>query len=100
MVMMLNSYTYSLQGLNGSGHFTSTLPTTMQQMEKNLSAVEFNSDEGNGPDNQLYSVNGMPFGYVGKDSAHLTTGTPYRIYLANVVEFDPINNFHMHGFTP
>ncbi|MDP9286802.1 MAG: multicopper oxidase domain-containing protein [Thermoproteota archaeon] len=97
MVMMLNSYTYSFQGVNGSGHFTPTLPATMQQMEKNLSAVEFNSDEGNGPDNQFYSVNGMPFGYVGKDSVHLTTGTPYRIYLANMVEFDPVNSFHMHG---
>jgi hypothetical protein len=27
----------------------------------------------------------MPFGYIGKDSVHLTTGTPYRIYLANPV---------------
>jgi FtsP/CotA-like multicopper oxidase with cupredoxin domain len=97
MVMMLNSYTYSFQGVNGSGHLTPTLPATMQDIQKNLSAVEFNSDEGNGPDNQFYSVNGMPFGYVGNDSVHLTTGTPYRIYLANMVEFDPVNSFHMHG---
>lgn len=97
MVMMLNSYTFSYEGLNGSGHFTPTLPATYQQMQKNLSAVEFNSDEGNGPDNQFYSVNGMPFGYIGTDSINLQTHTPYRIYLANMVEFDPINNFHMHG---
>ena len=32
----------------------------------NLSDVEQRSDEGNGPDNQFYSVNGMPFGYVEK----------------------------------
>jgi len=74
-----------------------TLPATMQQIKQNLSQVEENSDEGNGPDNQFYSVNGMPFGYVGRDSIHLTVGTPYRIYLANMVEFDPVNNFHMHG---
>jgi manganese oxidase len=97
MVMMLNSYTYSFQGVNGSGHLTPTLPATQQQIEKNLTDVTQKSDENNGPDNQFYSVNGMPFGYVGKDSVHLTTGTPYRIYLANMVEFDPVNSFHMHG---
>jgi FtsP/CotA-like multicopper oxidase with cupredoxin domain len=97
MVMMLNSYTYSFQGVNGSGHLTPTLPATMQQIEQNLSDVTQKSDENNGPDNQFYSVNGMPFGYVGKDSVRLTTGTPYRIYLANMVEFDPVNSFHMHG---
>ena len=97
MVMMLNSYSYSFQGVNGSGHLTPTLPASMQDIRQNLSDVIERSDEGNGPDNQFYSVNGMPFGYVGKDSVHLTTGTPYRIYLANMVEFDPLNNFHMHG---
>jgi manganese oxidase len=97
MVMMLNSYTYSFQGVNGSGHLNQTLPATMQEIKKNLTDVIEKSDENNGPDNQFYSVNGMPFGYVGKDSVHLTTGTPYRIYLANMVEFDPVNSFHMHG---
>jgi manganese oxidase len=97
MVMMLNSYTYSFQGVNGSGHLTPTLPATMQQIQQNLSDVTEKSDENNGPDNQFYSVNGMPFGYVGKDSVHLTAGQPYRIYLANMVEFDPVNSFHMHG---
>jgi manganese oxidase len=97
MVMMLNSYTYSFEGVNGSGHFTPTIPASMHDIQQNLSDVIQRSDEGNGPDNQFYSVNGMPFGYVGKDSVHLTTGTPYRIYLANMVEFDPVNSFHMHG---
>lgn len=97
MVMMLNSYSYSYEGVNGSGHLNQTLPATMQQIRQNLSQVESLSDEGNGPDNQFYSVNGMPFGYIGKDSIHLQTGVPYRIYLVNMVEFDPINNFHMHG---
>src|SRR5712691_5232352 len=97
MVMMLNSYTYSFEGVNGSGHLTPTLPATMQEIQQNLSDVTQKSDENNGPDNQFYSVNGMPFGYVGKDSVHLTTATSYRIYLANMVEFDPVNSFHMHG---
>ena len=97
MVMMLGSYSFSFQGLNGSGHLTPTVPATYQQMKANLSAVESADDEGNGPDNQFYFANGMPFGYVGADSIHLQTGVHYRIYLANMVEFDPINNFHMHG---
>jgi manganese oxidase len=97
MVMMLNSYSYSFEGVNGSGHLIPTLPATMQHIEQNLSDVIQKSDVNNGPINQFYSVNGMPFGYVGKDSVHLTTGMPYRIYLANMVEFDPVNSFHMHG---
>jgi FtsP/CotA-like multicopper oxidase with cupredoxin domain len=97
MVMMLNSYSYSFEGLNGSGHFEPTLPGTMQQMQANLSDVEEKSDEGNGPDNQFYSVNGIPFGYIGHDEVHLQTHVPYRIYLVNMVEFDNLNSFHMHG---
>lgn len=97
MVMTLNSYTYSYEGLNGSGHFAPTTPATMKQIRDNLTAVQENSDENNGPDNQFYSVNGMPFGYEGKQMIHLFTHTPYRIYLMNMVEFDPVNSFHIHG---
>jgi FtsP/CotA-like multicopper oxidase with cupredoxin domain len=97
MVMLLNSYTYSYEGLNGSGHLVPTVPATMEQMKQNLSAVEEASDENNGPDNQFYTVNGMVFGYTGPNMIQLHTGTPYRIYLVNMVEFDPANSFHMHG---
>jgi len=99
MVMMLGSYSFSYQGLNGSGHMDQALtqPATMQQMRENLSNVEELSDEGQGPDNQFYFVNQMPFGYMGKNMIHLQTNTPYRIYLANMVEFDNVNSFHMHG---
>lgn len=97
LVGMLNSYSFSFQGLNGSGHFTPTLPATYQQMKQNLSAVESADDEGNGPDNQFYSINGMPFGYIGPNEVHLQTHKEYRMYLANMVEFDPANSFHIHG---
>ena len=33
MVMMLNAYSYSYEGVNGSGHFTPTLPATQRQIE-------------------------------------------------------------------
>jgi len=97
MVMLLNSYTFSYEGVNGSGHFSPTVPATMQQIRQNLSDVTQKSDENKGPDNQFYSVNGVPFSYIGKDMIQLTTHTPYRIYLVNMVEFDPVNNFHIHG---
>jgi FtsP/CotA-like multicopper oxidase with cupredoxin domain len=97
MVMMLNSYTFSYEGLNGSGHLNPTVPATAQQIRQNLSQVEENSDENNGPDNQFYSVNGMPFGYTGSHELHLHTGVNYRIYLMNMAEFDPVNSFHIHG---
>lgn len=97
MVMTLNAYTFSFQGLNGSGHLAPLIPATMQQMRQNLSSIEEQDDDGNGPDNQFYTVNGMVFGYEGKHMIHLFTNTPYRIYLLNVVEFDTLNSFHIHG---
>jgi hypothetical protein len=97
MVGMLNSYSFSYQGVNGSGHFEPTTPATMAEIRTNLSDVEERSDEGNGPDNQFYSINGMPFGYTGPNEIPLKTHTQYRMYLVNMVEFDPVNSFHIHG---
>jgi FtsP/CotA-like multicopper oxidase with cupredoxin domain len=97
MVGMLNSYSFSYQGVNGSGHFPPTVPATMKEIRDNLSDVIANSDEGNGPDNQFYSINGMPFGYTGPNEIKLQTNTPYRMYIVNMVEFDPVNSFHIHG---
>jgi FtsP/CotA-like multicopper oxidase with cupredoxin domain len=48
-------------------------------------------------DNQIYTVNGKAFAYTSTDALHLVTGRNYRIYLANLLEFDPVNSFHMHG---
>jgi FtsP/CotA-like multicopper oxidase with cupredoxin domain len=50
-----------------------------------------------GNDNQFYAVNSMAFGYTLKDMIPLKTNTTYRIYLVNMVEFDPMNSFHLHG---
>jgi FtsP/CotA-like multicopper oxidase with cupredoxin domain len=97
MVMTMNAFSFSYEGLNGSGHLTQTTIPTMQQLRNNLSAAEDATDEANGPDNQVYAVNTMAFGYEGKHMIHLFTNTPYRIYLLNTVEFDPVNSFHIHG---
>jgi len=47
-------------------------------------------------DNEIYTVNGKAFDYM-YNPIQIQTGKPYRIYLVNMVEFDPINNFHLHG---
>jgi manganese oxidase len=41
-------------------------------------------------------VNGKAFDYM-THPIPLQTGKPYRIYLVNMLEFDLINSFHMHG---
>jgi FtsP/CotA-like multicopper oxidase with cupredoxin domain len=47
-------------------------------------------------DNEIYSVNGKAFDYV-DHPINLTIGEPVRIYLVNMLEFDPVNSFHLHG---
>jgi FtsP/CotA-like multicopper oxidase with cupredoxin domain len=46
--------------------------------------------------NQLYAVNGIPFHYMA-EPIQVKRGVPVRIYLVNVLEYDPINSFHIHG---
>ena len=47
-------------------------------------------------DNEIYSVNGFAFGYM-NHPIQLDVGETYRIYLANMLEFDLVNSFHVHG---
>ncbi|HET7391785.1 MAG TPA: multicopper oxidase domain-containing protein [Nitrososphaeraceae archaeon] len=49
-----------------------------------------------GHPNQIYSVNGPAFIYR-DHPIQLIIGQLYRIYLVNMLEFDPINSFHLHG---
>ncbi len=44
----------------------------------------------------LYTVNGGAFEYQ-DHPIPLETRIPYRIYLVNMLEFDPGNNFHLQG---
>ena len=46
--------------------------------------------------NQLYAVNGIPFHY-NDEPVQVKRGELVRIYLVNVLEYDPINSFHLHG---
>jgi hypothetical protein len=47
-------------------------------------------------ENNFYTVNGIPFYYFNKP-IQIEKDKPARIYLVNMLEFDQINNFHIHA---
>jgi len=47
-------------------------------------------------ENNLYAVNTVPF-YYQNNPIQIKKDELIRIYVLNMVEFDPINNFHLHG---
>jgi FtsP/CotA-like multicopper oxidase with cupredoxin domain len=46
--------------------------------------------------NQVYGVNTVAFHYV-NEPIRVQRDSPVRIYLANLLEYDPINSFHIHA---
>lgn len=47
-------------------------------------------------ENNLYAANTIPF-YYQHHPIEIDAGRLVRVYVVNMVEFDPINNFHLHG---
>lgn len=48
--------------------------------------------------NTFYAVNGIPFHYdLHLNPIRFKTGETVRIFLANLLEYDPINSFHLHA---
>jgi hypothetical protein len=47
-------------------------------------------------ENNFYTVNGIPYYYM-HHPIQIEKGRLIRIYLVNMLEFDPINNFHLHA---
>jgi FtsP/CotA-like multicopper oxidase with cupredoxin domain len=47
-------------------------------------------------ENNFYTVNGVPYYYMHHPIA-IEKDRLVRVYLANMLEFDQINNFHLHG---
>ena len=47
-------------------------------------------------ENNFYAANSIPF-YYQHHPIKINTNELIRIYVVNMVEFDPINNFHLHG---
>ncbi len=57
-----------------------------------MNAFDTNFDGGN----EVYAVNTVAHAYA-KKPIRVLKDKPVRIYLVNVVEFDPINSFHLHA---
>jgi FtsP/CotA-like multicopper oxidase with cupredoxin domain len=85
MVMTMNGYDmdYDLEG-----------PVTPPSMAAMRGEEVREEDEER--DNEIYTVNGKAFDYM-DNPIPLNVGVKYRIYLLNMVEFDLINSFHIHG---
>jgi manganese oxidase len=85
MVMTMNGYDmdYDLEG-----------PVTPPSMAAMRGEEIRQGDEER--DNEIYTVNGKAFDYM-DNPIPLKVGEEYRIYLLNMVEFDLINSFHLHG---
>ncbi len=92
MVMLMNGYSFN--NAYNPNPVEAGPPTPAEMANATTRNTIVNDQE---PSNQVYTVNGMAFGYTGKDEIHLKVGQPVRIYLENMLEYDPINNFHLHG---
>lgn len=96
-VMLMNGYSYGdlNNTIGGGGWVAGQGPPTPQQMANPVERAHVMSESE--PGNQVYSVNGMAFGYTDRDEIHLKVGQPVRIYLVNMLEFDLLNNFQLQG---
>jgi FtsP/CotA-like multicopper oxidase with cupredoxin domain len=47
-------------------------------------------------ENNFYAANTIPF-YYQHHPIQINTGELIRVYVVNILEFDQINNFHLHG---
>ena len=63
-----------------------------QELAMVMNAFDTNFDD----ENEVYAVNIVAHAYT-KRPIRILRDKPVRIYLANAVEFDPINSFHLHG---
>jgi manganese oxidase len=86
MVIMMNGYDldYEKEGIGPS-----RIPTP-QEVKEDYMPQEF--EHGN----EVYTANGKAFDYV-ENPIPINVNTNYRIYLINMLEFDQVNSFHLHG---
>ena len=70
---------------------SSTMDLTTEHNDRDIPKIQESER-----DNEIYTVNGKAFEYM-MNPIVLQTGKPYRIYLVNMLEFDLVNSFHLHG---
>ncbi|WP_043610779.1 multicopper oxidase domain-containing protein, partial [Ensifer sp. ZNC0028] len=63
-----------------------------QELVMVMNAFDTNFDA----ENEFYAVNTVAHAFM-KRPIRIVKGKPVRIYLVNVIEFDPINSFHLHA---
>jgi FtsP/CotA-like multicopper oxidase with cupredoxin domain len=63
-----------------------------QEMVMVMNGFDTNFDS----ENEFYAVNTIAH-YYAKTPIRIVKSRPVRIYLVNVIEFDPINSFHLHA---
>ena len=66
------------------------------ETQKNDNQGGSTNEADSGRDNEIYTVNGKAFDYM-IHPITLQTGKSFRIYLVNMLEFDLVNSFHLHG---
>ena len=121
MAMLLNGYDLDLD-LEGPTKLPPVVPIEGAQTELPINSnssnntitetntsemtdvpIPSNDEEGNEETtvreeriNEIYTVNGKAFDYM-MNPIVLDTGKPYRVYVTNILEFDPVNSVHVHG---
>ena len=77
-------------------HVSSNMQDADEEDNGGEDEVEEEDDGGVDRINEIYTVNGKAFDYM-MNPIVLQTGQPYRIYVVNMLEFDLVNSFHLHG---
>ena len=78
---------------------TTLVSSDMENADTEDSGEDESSEVDDGGEdrvNEIYTVNGKAFDYM-MNPIVLNTGKPYRIFLVNMLEFDLVNSFHLHG---
>ncbi len=67
-------------------------PAADQEFVMVQNGIDVDFDE----ENEIYAVNTVPFHFMG-NPIPIKVGEKVRIFLVNILEFDPINSFHLHA---
>jgi manganese oxidase len=71
-------------------------PKTLRPPADEMVMVMNGYDTDFDTENNFYTVNGIPYYYM-HHPIQIGMNQLVRIYLVNMLEFDPINNFHLHA---
>ena len=77
-------------------HVSSNMQDADEEDNGGEDEVEEEDDGGVDRINEIYTVNGKAFDYM-MNPIVVQTGKPYRVYVVNMLEFDLVNSFHLHG---